>query len=51
MQISDLIKKLEEIKDKNGDIEVKYQSVSHIFDVYPVVKETISGEKCVLMNP
>lgn len=49
MTISDLIKVLETLKKKHGDIQVRWQSMSHLFKPDPTVR-TIAGEKVVIVN-
>ncbi len=55
MKISDLIAILETIKAKHGDIEVKVQTLSHVWDPDPIVRESQTGYgkhlDWVLLNP
>lgn len=49
MTISELIKKLEELRDGHGDVPVCVQTLSHVWDPDPVTR----GEPntWVLLNP
>jgi len=50
MKISDLIRELEAIKSKHGDLAVKYQTFSHAWPPEPKIKGE-GGYKWVLLNP
>lgn len=50
MKISELIAKLKDFKASHGDIEVKVQSLSHVWDPEPEVREG-RIEYWVLLNP
>jgi hypothetical protein len=51
MKISDLIKLLEQIKTKNGDLEVKVQTLSHIWTPDVEVRRHEDGKpRYVLLN-
>lgn len=50
MKISELIKELERIKAKNGDIRVLVQSLSHVWEPEPEVRGP-KDDEYVLLNP
>lgn len=50
MKISELQAKLEKLKAEHGDIQTKVQSLSHVWDPEPMVRQALSG-KVVLLNP
>lgn len=47
--ISDLIKTLEAIKKKHGDLPVRVQTLSHLFKPEPTVRDWPGG-KVVIVN-
>lgn len=50
MTISELIKKLKQLRERHGDIEVVCQTLTHKWPPDPVVRE--SGEtKYILLDP
>lgn len=49
MKISELIKKLEQLKARCGDLPVRVQSLSHMWDPEPTVIRKQSS--FVLLNP
>lgn len=50
MNITELIKELEKIVKREGDLQVRWDSMSHSFPPDPVVRER-AGEKVVILNP
>jgi hypothetical protein len=60
MTINELIKRLEALRDEHGDVPVRVQSLSHVWDPDPVIRdkyEMSDGDKkwqrpgWVLLNP
>ncbi len=60
MKISELISKLEDLRKEHGDIEVRVQTLSHVWDPDPVIRdkyEMSDGQKTwqrpgwILLNP
>ena len=52
MKLSDLIRMLEELKEKEGDLPVRWQSLSHLFEPEPTVRPSPpASSKYVLLNP
>ncbi len=49
MKVSELLKKLEKLKEKEGDIEVAVQTLSHLWAPDPVIRS--GNRKYVLLNP
>lgn len=50
MKISELIAALKRLQDQHGDLETRYQTLSHRWPPEPVVRS--SGDtKFVLLNP
>jgi len=49
MRISDLIRELKVIKAREGDLPVRWESVSHTLVPDPVVR-TLAGKKLVVLN-
>lgn len=50
MYLSELIQKLEEIQKKRGDLPVRIQSLTHLFDPEPTVRER-GVHSYVILNP
>lgn len=50
MKISELVKELERLKELHGDIDVKTQTMSHVWDPDPVVRGE-GAHRFVLVNP
>lgn len=50
MTISELLKQLEALKEKHGDLPVRVQTLSHLWDPEPVVRKR-DGIEWVLLNP
>lgn len=48
MKLSDLIKLLTELKEKHGDVPVRYQTLTHRWKPEP---EYVERDQYVLLNP
>lgn len=51
MTISELVKKLEELKKEHGDIKVVVQTLSHAWAPEPQVRPFSGKPEYVLLNP
>lgn len=51
MKLSVLIKKLQDIKAKHGDIETRVQSLSHTWSPEPELRPNAENPTHVLLNP
>lgn len=51
MTISELIQKLDALKKKHGDIEVKVQTLSHLWEPEPETRPFGRKAEFVLLNP
>lgn len=57
MTINELIKKLEALRDEHGDVPVRVQTLSHLFDPEPEIRDkyVMFGGKqrsgWILLNP
>lgn len=52
MSISELISKLESLRKEHGDVPVRVQTLSHVWDPEPVIRDKDETSKgWILLNP
>lgn len=51
MKINELIKQLELLREKHGDIEVKVQTMTHLWAPEPTKRPSTGPAEFILLNP